>query len=69
MGTAKSAGGGHVQVQSLNEKSEISLMEWQNTQGDSAMEGGIRSHTARMPSAPTRSVFDVLPHSVSEIRF
>ena len=40
-----------------------------NTQGDSATDGGIRSHTAWMPSVPTRPVFDYPSHSVSEIRF
>ncbi len=53
MGTAKRAQRGgwglHVQVQCLSEKSVISLMEWQNNQGDFAMDGEIRSHTARMP--------------------
>lgn len=38
-------------------------------QGDSAMDGRIRSLMAWMPLAPTRTVFDNFSHYVSEIRF
>ena len=46
---ADAAGDWHPWFQDLGEKSVISLTEWQNIQGDSAKDGGIRSHTARMP--------------------
>ena len=55
-------------IQGLGEKSVISLTEWQNTEGDSATDGGIRNQRQGCRWIPTRSVFDTVPHSVSEIR-
>ncbi len=61
IGHSQEGRGLHTGIQDFGEKSVISLTEWANTQGDSVTDDGIRSHTAWMPSAPTRPVLNIFP--------
>ena len=50
------AGLSNIWIQGFGEKSVISLTKWLNTQGDSAMDGGIRNLRHGRRQVPTRTV-------------